>query len=66
MPEASAEPVEPDEADVVWNFVVRQLESLGFNAVQAISLADAGVDWHAAERLLNKGCPHERAMHILI
>ena len=64
--EANAEVSEPDEMDRVWDHVVKQMESLGFNPVQAISLADAGVDWHEAQRLLNKGCPHERAMHILI
>lgn len=64
--EASAETVEPDESDRVWQHVVQQLEALGFNAMQAMSLADAGVDWHEAHKLIHKGCSPETAIDILL
>ncbi len=47
------------------SYVELQLASLGFNPAQVEALADAGVDWHAAERLLDSGCDHLTALDIL-
>ena len=64
--EASPDTPEVEEEDIVWAHVVDQLQQLGFNSHQAMSLADAGVDWHDARRLINKGCPIETAIDLLL
>ena len=41
-------------------------EECGFNDMQAIALAEAGVDWHEAKRLIDRGCSHELAVDLLL
>lgn len=59
-------PRRPTEAERVLANVELRFLDLGFNPLQAAALADAGTDWHAAERLLDCGCSHETAVDILL
>jgi hypothetical protein len=46
-----------------WCF--ERLRDLGLKPREASELACAGVDWHAAERLILRGCPPQLAAKIL-
>lgn len=60
-------PRAPDEAERVLSHREQMFrDELKFNEWQAISLAEAGVDWHAAKALLDKGCSHDFALDILL
>jgi hypothetical protein len=54
-----------DHTDVVlWR--VTQFQRLGFEKADAMLLADEGVDWHEAERLLEQGCDPHLALMLLL
>lgn len=44
---------------------MEQFLRLGFPTEQAGLLAEMGVEWHDAKRLIADGCPHEIAYDIL-
>ena len=54
-----------DEEEQLYRYRKARFRELGFPDVQAEKLADAGVDWHAAEDLLERGCSVEQAWWIL-
>lgn len=57
---------EADEYERVLSHVEQMLrEECGFNAHQAAALAEAGVDWHEAKRLITLGCDHLTAVDLL-
>ena len=56
----------PTEAERVRADVEAWLEKAGYNAFQAEALVDAGVDWHVAVKLLERGCDPETAVDILL
>lgn len=56
---------QPTEQEIVRSHVEQRFRDLGFNELQAQALADLGVDWHDAEKLLDKGCDHPVALDIL-
>jgi len=57
---------DPDEDERTLSWVEERFRELGFNDMQAESLADAGVDWHAAKELIDRDCSHEHAVDILL
>lgn len=59
-------PRKPTEVEIVRSHVEERFRNLGFNTMQAEALADAGADWHDAERLIVRGCGHEIALDILV
>lgn len=65
--EPEPEPRAPDEREIVLSNVEKLLrDECGFNPWQAASLAEAGVDWHYAKKLIDRGCSHEVALDILL
>lgn len=64
-PADETEARKPTEVEIVRSHVEERFLELGFNVLQAEALADAGADWHEAERLIEKGCPHSTALDIL-
>lgn len=64
-PGDETQPQKPPPEDIVRSHVEERFRHLGFNELQAETLADAGVDWHEAERLIDKGCDHLVALDIL-
>lgn len=66
-PEPEPETRGPSEEEKVLSHREQMFRDvLLFNEWQAISLAEAGVDWHEAQTLLEKGCSHEFALDILL
>lgn len=65
-PEEESEPRAPDEFERVLSHREQMFRELGFNRWQAVSLAEAGCDWHEAEKLLARDCPHETALDLLL
>ena len=63
--ETEVEAREPSEHEKVLSNVESHFRRIGFNEWQAAELADLGIDWHDAERLLKRGCSHEHAIDIL-
>lgn len=57
---------EADERVRVAAYSCRMFEDLGFGSVGAMLLVAAGADWHEAKRLIEKGCPLDMAMEILL
>jgi hypothetical protein len=56
-----------DEADLVLAWRVCALERAGYDDVAVVALAtDRHVDLHQAVRLLERGCPRETALRILL
>lgn len=58
-------PRPPTEAERTRSFIEQQLGLAGFNPFQAAALVDAGADWHAAVRLIGRGCDHDTVIDIL-
>ncbi|GIV03678.1 MAG: hypothetical protein KatS3mg015_2508 [Fimbriimonadales bacterium] len=56
----------PTDEEIILSWEEEQLRALGFNSWQAQALADAGVSWHEAERLIRRGCPPELALDLLL
>lgn len=56
----------PSPEEIVRSRVEQRFRDLGFNQLQAEALADAGVDWHKAERMIDNGCDHLVALDILV
>lgn len=54
-----------DEQDR-FHWAVGQLAQLGFPEEDAEALALAGVDWHDAAKLIERGCPVHLAVCILL
>lgn len=65
-PEEDAEPRAPDEFEQLLSYREQMFRELGFNQWQAVSLAEANCDWHDADKLLGKGCPHETVLDLLL
>ncbi|GIV03965.1 MAG: hypothetical protein KatS3mg015_2795 [Fimbriimonadales bacterium] len=61
-----AEPRRPTDEEITISWDEEQLRALGFNEFQARALADAGISWHEAERLIRRGCPLELALDLLL
>lgn len=49
---------------VAWR--LSQFTRLAFSDENARVLAEEGVDWQEAERLLAQGCPHDLVMMLLL
>lgn len=64
--EEDPEPRAPDEFERVLSYREMMFRGVGFNHWQAISLAEVGADWHEAEKLLKRGCPHETVLDLLL
>ena len=65
--EEQSEPRAPDDFEKTMSWVEERLRAeCGFNSWQAVSLAEAGVDWHQAKLLIDLGCSHETALDILL
>jgi len=65
--EAITEGVFNEKEAVVLEWRVATLARAGFDLVAAVDLAcDKGVDLHAAVRLVERGCPPETALRILL
>ncbi len=64
--EEQSEPRAPDDFERLLSYREEMFRSLRFNQWQAVSLAECGCDWHEAERLLKKGCPHETVLDLLL
>jgi hypothetical protein len=47
-----------------WRY--RQFVDLGFQDTDASLLAEAGIDWHVAQDLVEAGCSNEHAVKILL
>lgn len=61
------EPRGPNEEERVLSHREQMFRDvLKFNEWQSASLAEAAVDWHEAERLLKRGCPHELVVDLLL
>ena len=54
-----------DEEVAVEVYKLRQFGRLGFSHGDAVMAIDQKIDWHDVERLLDRGCPQERALAIL-
>ena len=66
-PEPEPEPPRPpDEYEKLLAFEEQMFAALGFNEWQAIALAEAGVSWHDAKPLIERGCKHETAVDLLL
>lgn len=63
---AETEPRRPDEFERVLSHREQMFRALGFNLWQSVSLAEAGADWHEAEKLLERTCPHETVLDLLL
>lgn len=63
---ADTEPRRPDEFERVLSHREQMFRTLGFNLWQSASLAEAGADWHEAEKLLERTCPHETVLDLLL
>jgi hypothetical protein len=68
MPEVEEpkQPRVPTEEEIVTSNVEFHLRAMGFNTMQAEALAKAHVDWHRALFMIQNGCDHETAVHILL
>ena len=55
----------PSDDEKTLSWVEQQFRTLGFNELQAVALADAGADWHEAQRLIRSGCPFLTAVDLL-
>ncbi len=63
---ADAEATVPDVEEIrVFHWRVRRFLSLGFTLWQARGLARVQADWHAAEKLLARGCDTATAFDLL-
>ena len=56
---------DPSDDEKTLSWVEQQFRELGFNELQAVALAEAGADWHEAQRLLKSGCPFLTAVDLL-
>lgn len=54
-----------DEVDRVYRWRRDKFLELGFSWLEARMLADAGADYHQAERLLDVGCPRHLVFDLL-
>lgn len=64
--EESVVPRQPDEYEVLLSFREQQFRDvLGFSDTASIILAEAGADWHEAEKLLLAGCPRDVVLNLL-
>ena len=73
VPTAELEPDQPEdprapseEERVLAHREQMFRDVLAFNEWQAVSLAEAAVDWHEAQSLIVAGCSHELAVDILL
>ena len=48
---------EPNDDERTLSWVEERFSELGFNDMQSVALAEAGADWHEAQRLIRGGCP---------
>jgi hypothetical protein len=55
----------PSDRDKERAWKREQFERLGFGPELSEAMTDQGVDWHRAEQLLAKGCPHHLALKSL-
>ena len=55
----------PSDDEKTLSWVEQQFRTLGFNELQAVALADAGADWHEAQRLIRSGCPFLTVVDLL-
>lgn len=55
----------PSDDEKTLSWVEQQFRTLGFNELQAVALADAGADWHEAQRLIRSGCPYLTVVDLL-
>jgi hypothetical protein len=58
-------PPEIREHDVVFGWRAEQLCRLGVDALLALELADL-VDWHEVASLVERGCPPDLAVQIVL
>lgn len=56
----------PTEEERILSYREEMFRGLEFNFWQSVSLAEAGVDWHEADKLLKRGCPHETVLDLLL
>ena len=56
---------EPTESEKLHTYVRLKFEQLGFNYMQADTLAEDRADWWEAKRLIDQGCPVMLAFDIL-
>jgi hypothetical protein len=64
---AEAHPIEETEAERVERWRAEELERAGYEPRRAVELAARGdVDLHVAIELLERGCPAELALEILL
>jgi hypothetical protein len=62
-----AEAAERSDGAVVLGWRMEQLISVGYDGESALALAlDSSVDLHVAQSLVNRGCPPETAVRILL
>lgn len=47
-----------------WRYAA--FRSLGFDVAASIQLTQSQADWHEAEHLIRKSCPHDLAADILL
>jgi len=55
----------PDEQEILLSWLEERFRELGFNDLQAASLAETRADWHEAQALLKGGCDHLTAVDLL-
>jgi len=53
-----------DEIIRVEKYKIEQFVALGLGRYDAIKAVDAGIDWHAVESLVGRGCPVVLALEI--
>lgn len=54
------------DEEILVSWREEQFVRLGLNPMQAAALADAGVSWHEAERLFEKGATAETVVDLLL
>jgi hypothetical protein len=64
--EASSREIELDEADRVLLWRISRLVEAGYDDVAAVELGLSRIDLHRAVDLLERGCPYELAVRILV
>jgi len=58
--------IAPTEDERVSRWRLEQLVRAGYDELDAVLLAELGVDLHVATDLLRRGCPVETALRILL
>jgi hypothetical protein len=58
-------PTPVPEIDPLITWRTDRITDLGYHPEDADLWANLGIDWHQLQHLIDTGCPHDLAIHIL-